>query len=170
HFENAGENARAAEYLVMAGDHALERFANREGVGFYARAAGLATDAQGVLRLRAAVGAAKGSWGFRTSGNEIDALERAVEGAQDAPAELLGEAYFWISYLRRQRGEVPETSPELKLATERALAIAGTMKDARASALPRAVMGAGAAFIGSLREGADMMRKALDDMDKSADP
>lgn len=170
HFENAGENDRAAEYLVMAGDHALERFANREGVAFYARATALATDAQGVLRLRAAVGAAKGSWGFRTSGNEIDALEKAVAGAPDAPPELLGEAYFWIAYLRRQRGEVPERSPELKAATERALAIAGTLKDARASALPRAVMGAGAAFTGRLREGADEMRKALDDMDQVSDP
>jgi len=170
HFENAGENGRAAEYLVIAGDHALERFANREGVGFYGRAIGLADESQNELRLRAAVGAAKGSWGFRTTGNEIDGLEKAVASAGDAQPELLGEAYFWIAYLRRQRGEVPETSPELKLATDRALAIAGTLKDARASALPRAVMGAGAAFTGRLREGAREMRAALDDLDQTADP
>jgi hypothetical protein len=171
HLENAGENARAAEYLVMAGDHALERFANREAVGFYARAAALADDSQRDLRLRAAVGAAKGSWGFRTTGSEVDTLEHAVAAAgDDAQPELLGEAYFWIAYLRRQRGEVPERSPELKLATERALAIAGTLKDSHASALPRAVMGAGAAFTGQLREGAREMRAALDEMDKSADP
>ncbi|HET7421574.1 MAG TPA: hypothetical protein VFL27_14445 [Candidatus Dormibacteraeota bacterium] len=171
HFENAGENSRAAEYLLTAGDHALERFANREAVGFYSRAAALTDDSQRGLRLRAAVGAAKGSWGFRTTGSEIETLERAVAAAgDDVQPDLLGEAYFWIAYLRRQRGEVPERSPELKLATERALAIAGTLKDARASALPRAVMGAGAAFTGQLREGAREMRAALDDMDKAADP
>ncbi|PYM68245.1 MAG: hypothetical protein DME10_27690, partial [Candidatus Rokuibacteriota bacterium] len=30
HLEQAGETAKAAEYLVLAGEHALERFANKE--------------------------------------------------------------------------------------------------------------------------------------------
>jgi tetratricopeptide (TPR) repeat protein len=170
HFELAGENARSAEYLAMAGDHALERFANREAIGFFSRASGLADESQGELRLRAAVGAAKASWGFRTSGHEIDELERAVASGDNAEPKLLGEAYFWIAYLRRQRGEVPETSPELEHATERAIAITGTLKDARASALPRAMMGAGAAFTGRLREGARDMQAALNDMDQNTDP
>jgi tetratricopeptide (TPR) repeat protein len=170
HLEQAGENARAAEYLVMAGDHALERFANREAIGFYSRASGLADESQGELRLRAAVGAAKGSWGFRTSGREVDELELAVASGAEAEPKLVGEAYFWIASLRRQRGEVPETSPELERATERAVAIAGSLTDTRASALPRAMMGAGAAFTGHLREGAREMQAALNDMDQSSDP
>ena len=170
HFEQAGENARAAEYLVMAGDHALERFANREAIGFFSRASGLADESQGELRLRAAVGGAKASWGFTTSGREVDELELAVASGENAEPKLLGEAYFWIAYLRRQRGEVPETSPGLERATERAIAIAGSLKDARASALPRAMMGAGAAFTGRLREGARDMQAALNDMDQNTDP
>jgi tetratricopeptide (TPR) repeat protein len=170
HFEHAGENARAAEYLMMAGDHALERFANREAIGFFGRASGLADDSQGELRLRAAVGGAKASWGFRTSGHEVDELERAVASGENAEPRLLGEAYFWIASLRRQRGEIPETSPELERATERAIAIAGSIKDVRASALPRAMMGAGAAFTGRLREGAREMQAALSDMDEDSDP
>jgi len=170
HFEQAGENARAAVYLVMAGEHALERFANREAIGFFSRASGLADESQSELRLRAAVGAAKGSWGFRTSGREVDDLELAVASAQTAEPKLLGEAYFWIAYLRRQRGEILETSPDLERATERAVAIAGSIKDARASALPRAMMGAGAAFAGQLREGAREMQAALNDMDQNTDP
>ena len=170
HFERAGENARAAEYLVTAGGHALERFANREAVGFFNRASGLADESQGEVRLRAAVGAAKASWGFKTSGREVDELEMAVASGESADPKLLGEAYFWIAYLRRQRGEVPETSPDLERATERAIAIAGTLKDARASALPRAMMGAGAAFTGRLREGAREMQAALNDMDQDTDP
>jgi len=170
HFEQAGENARAAEYLVMAGDHALERFANREAIGFFSRAIGLADQSQGELRLKAAVGGAKASWGFRTSGHEVDELELAVASGENAEPKLLSEAYFWIAYLRRQRGEIPETSPDLERATERATAIAGSLKDARASALPRAMMGAGAAFTGQLREGARDMQAALNDLDQSTDP
>jgi tetratricopeptide (TPR) repeat protein len=170
HFELAGENARAAAYLVMAGDHALERFANSEAIGFFSRASGLADESQGELRLRAAVGAAKGSWGFRTSGREVEDLELAVASAENAEAKLLGEAYFWIAHLRGQRGEIPETSPDLERATQRAIAIAGSLKDARASALPRAMMGASAAFTGRLREGAREMHAALSDMDQDTDP
>src|SRR2546430_8501579 len=70
HFEQAGENARAAEYLVMAGDHALERFANREAIGLFRRASGLADESQGELRLRAAGGGGKGSWGVTSGGRE----------------------------------------------------------------------------------------------------
>jgi len=170
HLERAGENARAADYLVMAGDHALERFANREAIGFFSRAGRLADESQGELRLRSAVGRAKASWGFRTSGDEVDELELAVASGENAEPKLLGEAYFWIAYLRRQRGEIPETSPALERATERATTIAASLKDARASALPRAMMGAGAAFTGRLREGARDMQAALNDLDQGTDP
>src|SRR5207247_3616848 len=166
----AGGNARAAEDLVMAGDHALERFANREAIGFFSRASSLADESHGELQLRAAVGEAKASWGFKTSGREVDDLELAVASGENAEPKLLGEAYFWIAYLRRQRGELSETSPDLARATERAIAIAGSLKDARASALPRAMMGAGSAFTGRLREGAREMQAALNDMDQNTDP
>ena len=93
-----------------------------------------------------------------------------MASGENAEAKLLGEAYFWIAYLRRQRGEVPETSPDLERATERAITIAGSLKDARASALPRAMMGAGAAFTGRLREGVREMQAALNDIDQNTDP
>ena len=170
HFEQAGDNARAATYLVMAGDHALERFANREAIGFFGRASGVADESQGELRLRAALGGAKASWGFRTSGREVDELELAVASGENAEPKLLGEAYLWIAYLRRQRGELPETSPALERAMKRAIAITRSLKDARATALPRAMMGAEAAFTGRLREGAREMQAALNDMDPNTDP
>ena len=170
HLEHAGEDARAAKYLLMAGDHALERFANHEAIGFFSRVGRLADESQGELRLRAALGGAKASWGYRTSGREVEDLELAVASSESAEPMLLGEAYFWIAFLRRQRGEVPERSPDLDRATKRAVAIAGTLKDARATALPRAMMGANAAFSGRLREGAREMQAALDDMDQNTDP
>src|SRR5256886_13654295 len=72
HFEQAGENARAAKYLVMAGGHALARLANREAIGFFTRASGLAGESQGELRLRAAVGRGKASRGCTTGGRQDD--------------------------------------------------------------------------------------------------
>lgn len=52
HFEQAAEMARAAEHLAIAGEHALERFANKEASRFFTRAVALAGDAQAGLRLR----------------------------------------------------------------------------------------------------------------------
>lgn len=169
HFEQAGENGRAAEYFVMAGDHALERFANREAIGFYGRATALADDAHPEVRLRSAIGAAKGSWSFNTSGHEVEDLERAVAAGPNADPRLLGDAYFWIAYMREQRGELPETSPELKKAMDRSMEIGSSLNDPRATALPRAMLGAGAAFMGKLRHGTDEMRAALNDLDPNVD-
>src|SRR5256886_14670006 len=39
HLERAGDPAAAAEHLVVAGEHALERFAHRAGLGVFDRAA-----------------------------------------------------------------------------------------------------------------------------------
>ena len=170
HFEQAGENARAAEYLALAGEHAVERFANREAIAYFARALALGDDASPAVRLRAAVGAAKGSWGYTTSGKEVDDLEKAVAVAKDAEPRLLADAYFWIAYHRRQRGELPETSPELKIALEKANEIGRTVQGARAPSLPRGLMGAFAAFTGDLRAGAREMEKALEDLEGKTDP
>ena len=63
HLERAGDPAAAAEHLVVAGEHALERFANRESLAFFDRAeASLADDDPRIdLRLRAALGGARGA-------------------------------------------------------------------------------------------------------------
>ena len=56
HFEQAGDAGRAAEHMLVAGDHALERFANKEARVFFMRAGDLAGVTQTDLRLRAAIG------------------------------------------------------------------------------------------------------------------
>jgi tetratricopeptide (TPR) repeat protein len=169
HLEAAGDNARAAEYYVTAGDHALERFANRESVNFYRKALALAGDSLPQVSLRAAVGAAKGSWAFSITGHEVEDLERAVAASPDAEPRLLGDAYFWIAHMRRQNGESPETSPKLAHAIQKAIEIGASISDPRAMALPRAMMGAGAAFTGEIRHGVEEMQAALRDIDPNAD-
>ncbi len=169
HFEQAGDNATAAEYLVLAGEHALERFANKEAVAFFSRASGLVGESQPDIRLRAAIGAAKSGWTFNVGDRTIEDLEAAVLG-DAADHSLLVDAYFWIAYLRQQRGELPDSSPELQRALQRAIEIGGSLKDGGPSALPRALMGAQRAFIGNFREGATEMRAAFEDLEGQADP
>lgn len=180
HFELAGDNARAAEYLLIAGDHALERFANREAIAFFTRAMALSDDQHVDLRLRAAIGGAKAGWSYNQPGTDIERLERTVAGAEGADQRLVAEAegadqhlvaeaYFWIAYLRRQRGETPESSSELKAALGRMEQIGEALSDPRTAALPRALMGAFDAFTGHLRKGVQEMQGALDTLGTAGD-
>jgi len=170
HLERAGDVVRAGKYLILAGDQALERFANRESMAFFARAFDMAGDAQPELRLRAATGAAKAGWTYNTTGADIDRLEVALREADHADRLLVTEAYFWVAFLRRQRGETPESSPELKQAIERAAEIGKSAGNAAGAAVPKALMGSFAAFLGNLREGAREMSEALDVIEAQGDP
>jgi tetratricopeptide (TPR) repeat protein len=169
HLEQAGDTARAGRYLILAGDHALERFANREAIGFFVRAAELAGDTNPELRLKAAIGAARAGWTYNTTGADIGRLEQALAGTADAGPLLVTEAYFWIAFLRRQRGESPESSAELKHALEIAAETGKSLGDSTVAALPKALMGSFVAFMGNLREGAEDMRSALDVIEKQGD-
>ncbi len=169
HFEQAGDVARAAQYLVVAGEHALERFANKEAAAFFIRAGSIADDSQFDLRLRAAVGSAKAGWTSNESGADVDRLERALAAADRADPRLVAEAYFWVAFLRRQQGDVPESSPALRNALERAAQIGSVLGDPNVAALPKALMGSYVAFTGHLREGARDMREALDTIEARAD-
>jgi tetratricopeptide (TPR) repeat protein len=169
HFEHAGDAGRAAQYLVLAGEHALERFANREAVAFFDRAGALADESQLDLRLRAAVGAARAGWAYNEAGADIARLERALARSEGADRQLLADAYFWVAFLRRQRGEVPESSQALRDALERGAQISEALGDPNAGALPRAFMGSYLAFTGHLREGARAMSEALDAIEATAD-
>ncbi len=169
HLEQAGETNRAATLYVLAGEHAVERFANKEAMGFFRRSIDLADDSLSDLRIRAAVGSAKAGWTFAESGDDVTRLEKVLANADQADRRLVAEAYFWLALLRRQRGEVPETSPDLKRAIERSLEIGVELNDPSAAALPRALMGSYAAFTGKLRQGEREMREALGAILKTGD-
>ncbi|HKW72599.1 MAG TPA: hypothetical protein VJQ08_07215 [Candidatus Dormibacteraeota bacterium] len=169
HFEQSGDAASAARYLLLAGDHAFERFANREAVAFYIRAFNLADESQFDVRLRAAVGSAKAGWTINEQGTDIGRLEAALSAEESADQRLVTEAYFWIAFLRRARGEVPETSSELRVALERGARLGEALNDPGAAALPRAFLGWLSAVSGNLRQGAQDMREALEAIEASGD-
>jgi len=164
HFERAGDATAAVEHLVAAGEHALERFANREALAFFDRAeAGLGVDDRRVdLRLRTALGGAKVSWTFGSIDGPTTRLERALSyGEEGANPKLVGDAYFWLAFLRRMRGESPDSSPALKHAAERAAQIGRARGDPLADAIPNAFAGVGKMGTGQLREGARLLSESL---------
>lgn len=172
HYEQAGDAQAAAPYLVEAGEHAQERFANREALSFFERAVALlASDPRIELRLRATLGMAKVGWSFTASDKYVDLLERIVaETADRNDPRLIADAYFWIAFIRRWRGENPETSAGLRSALDNAERIGEKLGDPIAHAIPKAFMGVGMMFSGQLREGAKQTREALAAMEGKADP
>jgi tetratricopeptide (TPR) repeat protein len=172
HFDQAGDVARAAEQYVIAGEHATERFAQREAVNFFKRAVELlpADDPRVDLRMRAALGAAKAGWTFSGLSSAIDLLESATEMAGDrVDRRILADAYFWIAFMRRVSGESPESSPRLKHAVAQAEQIGEALGDPAAHAIPKAFMGVGAMFTGELRHGAELLNEALSALEGRTD-
>jgi tetratricopeptide (TPR) repeat protein len=173
HLERSGDTAAAAEHLVIAGEHALERFATREALAFFDRAEkSFADDDRRIdLRLRAALGGAKASWTFGSIDGPTGRLEAALAlGEERADQQLVGSAYFWIAFLRRMRGERPDTSPSLKHAAERAGEIGRALGDPLADAIPNAFLGVGMMSTGQLREGARLLSESLPTIVKHGDP
>jgi len=172
HFDQAGDTALASEQYAIAGEHALERFAQREAVNFFKRATELLPpdDPRVDLRMRAALGAAKAGWTFSGIGSQIALLEGATEIAGDrADRRLLADAYFWIAFMRRVSGESPDKSPKLKHAIEQAEQIGEALGDPAAHAIPKAFMGAGVMFTGDLRQGAQLLSEALEALEGRTD-
>jgi tetratricopeptide (TPR) repeat protein len=172
HFDQAGDVARAGEQYAIAGEHALERFAQREAFSFFKRAVDLlpADDPRVDLRLRAAVGAAKAGWTFSGISGPIALLENATEIAGDrVDRRVLADAYFWIAFMRRVSGESPASSPKLRHAVEQAEKIGESLGDPAAHAIPKAFMGAGVMFTGELRQGAELLSEALEALEGRTD-
>ena len=96
-------------------------------------------------------------------------LANALGSSDGGDQRLIAEANFWVAFLRRQRGEVPESSPALRHALERAAQLGEELDDPTAAALPKALMGSFIGFTGDLREGARQMREALDVIEKTGD-
>ena len=164
HFERAGDAAAAAEHLIVAGEHALERFASHDALAFFDRAAAsLGPDDPRIdLRLRAALGGTRAGMTFTPVAEAIGRLEGAVAvGDPGGDPKLLSDAYFWIAFLRQMRAENPATSPELQHAVDRAAELGAALGDPLAQAIPKAFLGVGMIFSSQLREGARILEEAL---------
>jgi tetratricopeptide (TPR) repeat protein len=173
HFELAGDEVRAAEQLVIAGEHAAERFANHEALAFFDRALAMLPrdDAHADPRLRSAIGAAKAGMAVTGPNPAIDRLEQGIAAAGErSDRRLLADAYFWVAFLRQRRGEKPESSPELREALDRGAEIGEALGDASARAIPKAFLAVDRMTRGELRAGAQQLSAALDELEGKVDP
>jgi tetratricopeptide (TPR) repeat protein len=167
HFEQAGEGARAVEYLVAAGDHALRRFAVHEGRAFFDRAVAHLSAADGdteTRRLRARIDLRRVEAGlnFVPADEQLKLLDQVraeAEGLGDDA--LLGETLLLIALERTGRGEQYATSPELRDALERALRLAETTGEGELRALPLALLGEAKYRAAEFRAAVELLEEAV---------
>ena len=174
HLEEAGEPARAAPFLIEAGDHALARFANREARAFFDRAyAGLPADAAdsgvALLRVRAGISAVKAGWGSSIPSADLGLIAEIIPIVDrlDDP-RLATEVHFWNILLRRSAGGAM-AEEATRQSVERLERLGAEHGDPVAQAMPQALMGAGLVFGGQLRAGVSLLEKAVPVIESGGD-
>ena len=113
HIDAAGEPARALPFLVEAGEHALQRYANEEAERFFDRAAELVPpgDDPELVRLRAeiALGRATSGWASRAPQATLAIIDEALPLAERVgDVRLLGKVLFWRAFLLGNFGGDPQ--------------------------------------------------------------
>ncbi len=148
HLERAGDVERAVDYLILAGESALQRFAPREGLELFKRAVDhlstMPVDPQ-VLRkrLRAGLGRSSAGMTFVPGHEQLAELEGLLPDAQELEdLKLLGEVHLAASEIRYEMGEIPQVSPSLAASVAEVERIAEVLKDERLRAFPVALRGA----------------------------
>jgi tetratricopeptide (TPR) repeat protein len=176
HFEQAGENDKAIDYHVAAGNYGLKRNALREAYAAFDRAATL-LPAEGpgenlALRRRDAeirLGRVQSGYSF-LPGAEL--LESLVSLANDVEAlgedELTVKVHLLVALARLQMGEAPE-SPPVARSLDRIREIGEQVGDPSLGALPLALVGMSNVFSGSLRTGIEQLEESLPLVDESHD-
>jgi tetratricopeptide (TPR) repeat protein len=167
HFEQAGDQDRAFDYLVAAGEHALERFANREALGFLDRAAALLPEGPAdpeTMRRRASVNMRRAEAGEnRMSLEHTLALLNAVRVDAEAldDSALLARMYLAAGLERILRGEKIKTSEPLRTALEKSEQFAEQTGDPQLAALPRALLGEALYYSAEYSEAARLLETAV---------
>ncbi|HEX6228040.1 MAG TPA: tetratricopeptide repeat protein [Solirubrobacterales bacterium] len=146
HFEQGEDWDRAVEYLTLAGNHALKRFANREARDLLDRAAAhLAaseTDSNLPLRVEVGLGRAQAGFSYIPFDDTLALLEETLRGAEQLDDEhLLAEIHLQIGRVRHGRGESYATSPKLRASLDEALRLGAALGDDSVRAVPLSLVG-----------------------------
>lgn len=113
HYDRAGERSKALKYLLLAGDRARQRFANREALDYYSRALQLAQhiETYAVERRQANIGLGDINQHVGNYEEAIAcyraALESPTEGFQEDAAEvMLKLGQVWHKKGNQQEAEI----------------------------------------------------------------
>ncbi len=161
HYEQAGETAKAIEYLAAAAQFASDRYAIVEAVDLYTRARALMPtdidpDDRQMLRRRIELdmGRVKAGFSFMSEDAALSILEPLIEpAAQLGDLALEAEVHIGVALARQFRGEQPNSHPQLRSSLERIAEIARELNDPAIAALPQSLVGLFQVFVGELREG-----------------
>lgn len=148
HLERAGDAGRAVDYLILAGENALQRFAPREGLDLFNRALehlyAMANDPH-VLRkrLRAGLGRSAAGMTFVPGHQQLAELETLLPDAGElGDLMALGRIHLAAAEIRYEMGEMPQMSPALAASVAEVERIAEILDDESLRAFPVALRGA----------------------------
>lgn len=168
HFSEAGETDKAIDYLVAAGQYAMDRNAIAEAYSAFDRAGALlppaaATDSLALRRRRVEIqaGRSRAGWSFRPIDEivaDLDAIVPTAEGLGE-PA-LVAPIHLALAMARMQRGE-PSTGGAVKHALDRVAEIGEEINDPTLRALQLAVVGLTQIFTGPIRDGVASLEQAV---------
>ncbi|MEX0790830.1 MAG: adenylate/guanylate cyclase domain-containing protein [Actinomycetota bacterium] len=172
HLERAGEIGRSIDYLMLAGENALQRFARSEALELFKRALehlSSMPDGTEVLRkrLRAGLGWTTAGMTFIPGQEQLARLEGLLPDAKAlGDPHLLAEVYLAIAEIRHEMGEIPKVSPPLAEAIAEVERIAEALSDERLKAFPVTLRGlshfAGSEYrqaIASLQEAVPLLER-----------
>jgi tetratricopeptide (TPR) repeat protein len=166
HFEQAGETAKAIDYLVAAGRYGLERNAIKEAHAAFDRAAALlqpATpdDPARRLRVEISLGRAQAGFSFLPPEELVATLEAIVpEAAAVGDPELEVQIHTLIALGRiQQRGNA--TDPAVQRSLARIAEIGESIGNPSVKALPLALIGMNNVFAGTIRDGVRELEEAV---------
>ena len=168
HYEQAGENERAVEYLVIAGGQALARNALTEAYSAYDRALTLLpapteTDPPDLLRRRLEVGLGRAHAGYSMLPITalVDALASLVPGAEQlGDPRLLARLHVDLALARSHAGESVQT-PAVQHSLARAEELGGELGDPSLRAIPLAIIGIQQVFNGPVLDGVAALEEAV---------
>ncbi|HEX2028650.1 MAG TPA: adenylate/guanylate cyclase domain-containing protein, partial [Nitriliruptorales bacterium] len=167
HYEQAGDVARAAEHLLVAGERALRRFANREALAFFERAAShlpADNDDREALRRRvlAGLGWLQAGRTFVPGEDMLRVLDRVLPDAERlGDPELLARAHLVNADTRNLMGEWYATSAPLRASLQAARELAESLGDDPLRALPLALIGHGKLLAAEFAEAAELLEQAI---------
>lgn len=161
HFEQAGDNEKAVDYLTAAAKFAIERNAITEAFELYGRASALLppydpADPETLRRRRIEVelGRARAGFAFLGDDEHLALLEPLVEqSAALGDLRLEADVHLAIALGRQMRGGRSLSDQLLKRSLDRVDEIGRELNDPLIAALSKSIVGLYQIFSGRLREG-----------------
>lgn len=168
HFEQAGETEKALDYLLAAGQFAMDRNAIAEAYSAFDRAAKLlppAADGEDESlrrrRIEIELGRGRAGWSFRPIDDMIADLDAIAPVAdQLGDFDLIAPIQLAIAMARMQRGE-RATDPAVKRSLDRVAEIGEALHDPSLRAFQLAIIGLTQVFTGPIREGVAALEEAV---------